>query len=34
MVQRVIDTAPANTIYGELSIRRPQTINEKELYGC
>jgi hypothetical protein len=34
MVQRVIDKAPANAIYGELSIRPPQTINEKELYGC
>jgi hypothetical protein len=34
MVQRVIDKAPPNTIYGELSIRPPKTINEKELYGC
>jgi hypothetical protein len=30
----VIDEAPPNTIYGELSNRPPQTINEKELYGC
>jgi hypothetical protein len=34
MLQRVNDKLPANTIYGELSIRPPKLINEKELYGC
>ena len=30
----VIDKASPNTIYGELSNPPPQTIDEKELYGC
>ena len=34
MVQRVIDKAPPNTLYGVLSNPPPQTIDEKELYGC
>jgi hypothetical protein len=32
MVERVIDKA--SMIAGELSIRIPQMIDEKELYGC
>jgi hypothetical protein len=34
MLQRVIDKASTNTIYGTLSIRTPQEFDEKELYGC
>jgi len=34
MLQRVIDSASTNTIYGGVSILAPQVIDEKELYGC
>ena len=34
MLQRVIDKASTNTIYGKLSIQFPQMNDEKELYGC
>jgi hypothetical protein len=34
MLQRVIEKASTNTIYGMLSIRFPQMFDEKELYGC
>jgi len=34
MLERVIDKTRSNTTYGTLSIRTPQMIDEKELYGC
>jgi hypothetical protein len=34
MLERVIDTASTNTMYGDVSTRTPQVIDEKELYGC
>jgi hypothetical protein len=34
MLQRVIDKAPTNIVYGKLSIHPPKIIDEKELYGC
>ena len=34
MLQRVIDKAQTNFIWGKLSIPTPLVINEKELYGC
>jgi hypothetical protein len=34
MLQRVIDKASTNTIYGVSSIRTPLEFDEKELYGC
>jgi hypothetical protein len=34
MLQRVIDKASTNTIYGGSSIQTPKMFDEKELYGC
>ena len=34
MLQRVINSCPANKIYGKLSMQFPQMNDEKELYGC
>ncbi len=34
MLERVIDKASTNTIYGKLSRLFPQMNDEKELYGC
>jgi hypothetical protein len=34
MLQRVIDKARSNTVYGKLSFQPPKMIDEKELYGC
>jgi hypothetical protein len=34
MVQRVIDKASTNTVYGKLSNLSPKMNDEKELYGC
>jgi len=34
MLQRVIDKASTNRIYGILSTHTLQEFDEKELYGC
>jgi hypothetical protein len=34
MLQRVINEASTNTIYGMLSMHSPRMNDEKELYGC
>ena len=34
MLQRVIDKASTNTVYGKLSNQALRMNNEKELYGC
>ena len=34
MLQRVIDKASTNSVYGKLSLLSPEMNDEKELYGC
>ena len=34
MLERVIDKASTNIVYGKLSILFPKMNDEKELYGC